>query len=376
MTGNVPSDIKNLPFRVINKNNKLVIDIEYKGKRVDFTPEEILSMILVNERNRRSIPWYTSYIYYNYSTSSTSCFNYFQRQAIGDAEGIFEVIAVAGDNHLDGEDFDNRLVNHFVQEFKRKFNKDICSNARAISRLRTACEHAKRTLSILSIVIDSLFEDIDFYTSLTRARFEELNKDLFSSTIEPVEKVLRDAKIDKSQVHEIFMVVQLYEGECTRASGNNLLGSFELFGIPPAPRGVPQIKVTFDAYGNGFLNILLLIKKPVDKIRLTSLILLDDYRRKKSSDFFKAEKYHAERKQYQQKIEVQNGLESYTYNLLNVVQKIDNLKNKLQDVTKNSITWIENNQEASKDECEREQKLLEWITDQIMNELCNVNISS
>ncbi|CAB4475070.1 unnamed protein product [Rhizophagus irregularis] len=326
------------------------------------------------------------------------------------AEGIFEVIAVAGDNHLDGEDFDNRLVNHFVQEFKRKFNKDICSNARAISRLRTACEHAKRTLSILSIVIDSLFEDIDFYTSLTRARFEELNKDLFSSTIEPVEKVLRDAKIDKSQVHEIFMVVQLYEGECTRASGNNLLGSFELFGIPPAPRGVPQIKVTFDAYGNGFLNILLLIKKPVDKIRLTSLILLDDYRRKKSSDcaefivpifllscpiflmmidniiilahalilisLFKAEKYHAERKQYQQKIEVQNGLESYTYNLLNVVQKIDNLKNKLQDVTKNSITWIENNQEASKDECEREQKLLEWITDQIMNELCNVNISS
>ncbi|EXX53811.1 Hsp70 family chaperone SSA2 [Rhizophagus irregularis DAOM 197198w] len=183
-------------------------------------------MILVNERNRRSIPWYTSYIYYNYSTSSTSCFNYFQRQAIGDAgliaaavaygldneapgeQGIFEVIAVAGDNHLDGEDFDNRLVNHFVQEFKRKFNKDICSNARAISRLRTACEHAKRTLSILSIVIDSLFEDIDFYTSLTRARFEELNKDLFSSTIEPVEKVLRDAKIDKSQVHEIFMVVQ------------------------------------------------------------------------------------------------------------------------------------------------------------------------
>ncbi|PKC00886.1 HSP70-domain-containing protein [Rhizophagus irregularis] len=202
-------------------------------------------------------------------TSSTSCFNYFQRQAIGDAgliaEGIFEVIAVAGDNHLGGEDFDNRLVNHFVQEFKRKFNKDICSNARAISRLRTACEHAKRTLSILSIVIDSLFEDIDFYTSLTRARFEELNKDLFSSTIEPVEKVLRDAKIDKSQVHEIFMVVQLYEGECTRASGNNLLGSFELFGIPPAPRGVPQIKVTFDAYGNGFLNVCIYINSAINK---------------------------------------------------------------------------------------------------------------
>ncbi|CAB5299314.1 unnamed protein product [Rhizophagus irregularis] len=112
------------------------------------------------------------------------------------------------------------------------------------------------------------------------------------------------------------MVVQLYEGECTRASGNNLLGSFELFGIPPAPRGVPQIKVTFDAYGNGFLNISA-INKETEIERLCGI------------QFFKAEKYHAERKQYQQKIEVQNGLESYTYNLLNVVQKIDNLKNKL-----------------------------------------------
>ncbi|PKY51824.1 HSP70-domain-containing protein [Rhizophagus irregularis] len=338
MTGNVPSDMKNLPFRVINKNNKLVIDIEYKGKRVDFTPEEILSMILVKKRNRRSIPCYRRCWFdcrlnvlriFIESTAAAVAYG-LDNEAPGE-QGIFEVIAVAGDNHLDGEDFDNRLVNHFVQEFKRKFNKDICSNARAISRLRTACEHAKHLKN---------------------------NKDLFSSTIEPVEKVLRDAKIDKSQVHEIFMVVQLYEGECTRASGNNLLGSFELFGIPPAPRGVPQIIVTFDAYGNGFLN------KPVDKIRLTSLILLDDYRRKKSSKAISAKNRSAK------------CLESYTYNLLNVVQKIDNLKNKLQDVTKNSITWIENNQEASKDECEREQKLLEGITDQIMNELCNVNISS
>ncbi|OWZ60786.1 hsp72-like protein, partial [Cryptococcus neoformans] len=124
-------------------------------------------------------------------------------------EGIFEVKATAGDTHLGGEDFDNRLVNHFVQEFKRKNKKDLSSNARALRRLRTACERAKRTLSSAaqtSIEIDSLFDGIDFYTSITRARFEELCQDLFRSTMDPVEKVLRDSKIDKSSVNEIVLV--------------------------------------------------------------------------------------------------------------------------------------------------------------------------
>merc|ERR1712212_697647 len=124
-------------------------------------------------------------------------------------DGIFEVKSTAGDTHLGGEDFDNRMVNHFLQEFKRKYKKDPQDNKRALRRLRTACERAKRTLSSstqASIEIDSLYEGIDFYTSITRARFEELNADLFRGTLEPVEKSLRDAKLDKADVHDIVLV--------------------------------------------------------------------------------------------------------------------------------------------------------------------------
>merc|ERR1711906_41900 len=124
-------------------------------------------------------------------------------------EGIFEVKATAGDTHLGGEDFDTRLSNHFAAEFKRKHKKDISGNARALRRLRTACERAKRTLSSTaqtSIEIDSLFEGIDFFTSITRARFEELNQDLFRACLDPVEKVLKDGKLSKGQVHDVVLV--------------------------------------------------------------------------------------------------------------------------------------------------------------------------
>ncbi|KAH7437995.1 hypothetical protein KP509_05G100300 [Ceratopteris richardii] len=124
-------------------------------------------------------------------------------------EAIFEVKATAGDTHLGGEDFDNRMVNHFVQEFKRKYKKDITGNARALRRLRTSCERAKRTLSSAAqttIEIDSLYEGIDFYSSIPRARFEELNMDLFRKCMEPVEKSLRDAKMDKSTIHDVVLV--------------------------------------------------------------------------------------------------------------------------------------------------------------------------
>lgn len=124
-------------------------------------------------------------------------------------EGIFEVKSTAGDTHLGGEDFDNIIVDYFVEEFKRKHKKDMSNNKRALRRLRTACERAKRTLSSstqTSIEIDSLFEGIDFYTSLTRAKFESLNNALFESTKGPVEKAIRDAGLEKGKIHEVVLV--------------------------------------------------------------------------------------------------------------------------------------------------------------------------
>ncbi|PKC72879.1 hsp71-like protein [Rhizophagus irregularis] len=518
---NVKSGMKYWPFKVINKP---VINVEYKGKRKDFTPEEILSMVLVKMKETAEASLGTQVN--NAVITVPAYFNNSQRQAIKDAgliaglnvlriitgptaaaiaygldnkttgernvlvfdlgggtldvslltieEGIFKVKAVAGDNHLGGEDFDNRLISHFVQEFKRKFKKDICSNARAVRRLRTACERAKRTLSTsikASIEIDSLYEGIDFYTSLTRTRFEELNQDLFNSTMEPVEKVLRDSKIDKSQVHEIVLVgcstyipkiqkmvseffdgkkpnksinpaeaatygaavqaailsgdtsektqdlllldivplslsietadgvmkplikrntsvpikkseiistdfdnqssisIKIYEGERTRTRDSNLLGKFELSGISPAPRGVPQIKVTFDIDANGILNVSAVGKTTGRSNKIT---VTND----KGLSKEEIERMVAERMQYAQKMEPQNCLESYAYNLLTVVRNIDNIKNELHDAAQKSIAWLENNREARKDEHDQEQKLLEEIVDQIMSNLNNVNISS
>lgn len=255
----IQADMKHWPFDVINDDGKPKIRVEYKGEAKTFYPEEISSMVLT--KMKETAEAYLGKTVTNAVITVPAYFNDSQRQATKDAgtisglqvlriineptaaaiaygldkkavgernvlifdlgggtfdvsiltieEGIFEVKSTAGDTHLGGEDFDNRMVNHFVQEFKRKYKKDLTSNKRAVRRLRTACERAKRTLSSstqASIEIDSLFEGIDFYTSITRARFEELNADLFRSTMEPVEKAIRDAKMDKSQIHDIVLV--------------------------------------------------------------------------------------------------------------------------------------------------------------------------
>lgn len=170
-------------------------------------------------------------------------------------DGIFEVKSTAGDTHLGGEDFDNRLVSHFSDEFKRKYKKDLTGNPRSLRRLRTACERAKRTLSSTaqtSLEIDSLYEGIDFYTSITRARFEELCADLFRSTLEPVEKVLRDAKIDKSSVDEIVLV-----GGSTRIPKVQKLVSDFFGGKEPNKSINPDEAVAYGAAVQGKTNLII-----------------------------------------------------------------------------------------------------------------------
>lgn len=258
----VQSDIKLWPFKVVSgPGDKPMIVVTYKGEEKQFAAEEISSMVLIKMREIAEA--YLGSTIKNAVVTVPAYFNDSQRQATKDAgviaglnvmriineptaaaiaygldkkatsvgeknvlifdlgggtfdvslltieEGIFEFKATAGDTHLDGEDFDNRMVNHFVQEFKRKNKKAISGNPRSLRRLRTSCERAKRTLSSTAqttIEIDSLFEGIDFYSTITRARFEELKMDLFRKCMEPVDKCLRDAKMDKSSIHDVVLV--------------------------------------------------------------------------------------------------------------------------------------------------------------------------
>merc|ERR1712201_46574 len=233
--------MKHWPFTVIDASGKPKLQVEYKNETKRFTPEEVSSMVLT--KMKETAEAYLGSEIKDAVVTVPAYFNDSQRQATKDAgvicglnvlriineptaaaiaygldkkKGanecnvlIFEVKSAAGDTHLGGEDFDNRMVDHFVNEFKRKHKKDIKGNKRALRRLRTACERAKRTLSAsaqANIEIDSLFEGIDFYTSITRARFEELCSDLFKGTLEPVEKALRDAKLDKASIDQIVLV--------------------------------------------------------------------------------------------------------------------------------------------------------------------------
>ncbi|XP_061338313.1 heat shock 70 kDa protein 4-like isoform X3 [Gastrolobium bilobum] len=398
----VQSDMKLWPFKVIpGPAEKPMIVVNYKGEDKQFSAEEISSMVLMKMREIAEA--YLGSTVKNAVVTVPAYFNDSQRQATKDAgviaglnvmriineptaaaiaygldkkatsvgeknvlifdlgggtfdvslltieEGIFEVKATAGDTHLGGEDFDNRMVNHFVQEFKRKHKKDISGNPRALRRLRTACERAKRTLSSTAqttIEIDSLYEGVDFYTTITRARFEELNMDLFRKCMEPVEKCLRDAKMDKSTVHDVVLV-----GGSTR---------------------IPKVQQLLQDFFNG--KELCKSINPDEAVAygaaVQAAILSGEGNEKMVQE---AEKYKAEDEEHKKKVDAKNALENYAYNMRNTIkdEKIGSKlspedKKKIEDAIENAIQWLDGNQLAEADEFEDRMKELESLCNPII----------